>query len=38
MAHAQGDDRRARVLVNKALSENPEHGSAQELKAVLEAG
>ena len=38
MARSQGDERRARVLVNKALSENPEHGPAQELKAELEAG
>ncbi|MEZ4226180.1 MAG: tetratricopeptide repeat protein [Polyangiaceae bacterium] len=37
MAHNQGDLRRARVLVSKALSEDPAHGPAQELKAALDA-
>ncbi len=36
MAKNQGDVRRAKVMVNKALSENPEHGPAQELKAELD--
>jgi lipopolysaccharide biosynthesis regulator YciM len=36
LAHKQGDPRKAKVLVTKALSENPEHETARALSAELE--
>lgn len=37
IARNQGDPRRAKILVSKALSENPEHTAARELMGELEA-
>jgi hypothetical protein len=36
MAHRTGDARRAKVLIQKALSENPEHEQARQLLGELE--
>jgi Tfp pilus assembly protein PilF len=37
-ARKQGDTRKAKILLSKALLENPEHEYAQRLLAELEAG
>ena len=38
IARQQGDERKARILVSKALSANPDHERAKQLAEELDAG